>query len=55
MFINTEELVKSIKVQSLTDRKYKFIQKLSDNELKDFAFLVAHIIANDLDLKGEQE
>ena len=51
MFINTENLVSAIKIRSLTDEKYKFIQKLSDKELKDFAFLVAYIVANDLDLK----
>ena len=48
MFINTENLVGSIKIQSLTDEKYKFIQKLSDKELKDFTFLVAYIVGNDL-------
>lgn len=55
MCINTETLVSSIKIRSITDEKYKFIQKLSDKELKDFTFLVAYIIANDcLELKGEQ-
>lgn len=56
MCINTEAIVSSIKIRSITDEKYKFIQKLSDKELKDFTFLVAYIIANDcLELKGEQE
>lgn len=53
MVINTESLVNSIKIQSLTDEKYKFIQKLSDKELKDFTFLVAYMIGKYVDLKGE--